>query len=296
MAARMLAPALRQGGRRRSAFAGAAIRPIEKRDRSGERTVPKDTPLGVICAMPEEIEHLSAAIDDGGERREVGPSGFAFREGRLDGRSVVLVEAGVGKVNAALVATLLLDRFGCDGLILSGVAGGLDPSLGIGDVVIAERLVQHDYGAMVERQIRPYRPGLTPIGASNRPLTYELDARLRGSLEAALDGLELAPIPAIATGDVTRRPQLRFGTVLTGDQFINCEATRGRLFEHFAAQAVEMEGAAVAQIAERFAVPCIVVRSLSDLAGADSHMDIATFLSVAAGQAATVVRRILPVL
>ena len=122
-----------------------------------------------------------------------------------------------------------------------------------------------------------------------------LDAGLRENLERALDGIELAPIPAIATGDVTRRPQLRFGTVITGDQFINCEATRLRLFDRFAAQAVEMEGAAVAQIAERFDVPCVIVRSLSDLAGADSHMDIRTFLSITAGQAATVVRRIIPV-
>jgi adenosylhomocysteine nucleosidase len=296
MAVRLLAPSLRQGGRRRTAFAGKPFRPIEKRETFGERNVPKDAPLGVICAMPEEIEHLTAAIDDATERREVGPSGFAFRAGRLDGRAVVLVEAGIGKVNAALVATLLLDRFGCDGLILSGVAGGLDPSLGIGDVVIADRLLQHDYGAMVDREIRPYRPGVTPIGDSHRPLAYELGAELRQNLERALDGIELAPIPAIATGDVTRRPQLRFGTVITGDQFINCEATRLRLFDRFAAQAVEMEGAAVAQIAERFDVPCVIVRSLSDLAGADSHMDIRTFLSVTAGQAATVVRRILPVL
>lgn len=256
----------------------------------------KQTPLGVICAMPEEIEHLSAAIDRRDERREVGPSGFAFREGRLDGHPVVLVEAGIGKVNAALVATLLLDRFGCHGLILSGVAGGIDPSLGIGDVVIADRLVQHDYGAIIDGEVRPYRPGVTPIGESHRPLTYELDPVLRRNLEAALEGLDLAPIPAIATGDVTRRPQLRFGTVLTGDQFINCETTRGRLFARFSAQAVEMEGAAVAQIAERFDVPCVIVRSLSDLAGAESHMDIQTFLSVTAGQAATVVRRIIPVM
>ncbi len=263
---------------------------------SGDHTVPKETPLGVICAMPEEIEHLTAAIDRRDERREVGPSGFAFREGRLDGHPVVLVEAGIGKVNAALVATLLLDRFGCHGLILSGVAGGLDPSLGIGDVVIADRLLQHDYGATIDSAIRPYRPGETPIGERLRPLAYELAPGLRENLEQALEGLDLAPIPAIATGDVTRRPQLRFGTVLTGDQFINCEATRRRLHAGFAALAVEMEGAAVAQIAERFDVPCVVVRSLSDLAGAESHMDIRAFLSLTAGQAATVVRRIIPVI
>lgn len=294
MTVRLLTPPPRQGGWPGSTLAARAFRPLVKGDRAEEHTVPKDTPLGVICAMPEEIEHLTAAIDRQDERREVGPSGFVFREGRLDGHPVVLVEAGIGKVNAALVATLLLDRFGCHGLILSGVAGGLDPALGIGDVVIADRLIQHDYGATIDEEIRPYRPGIAPIGESSRPLTYELDPALRQNLEQALEGLDLAPIPAIASGDVTRRPQLRFGTVLTGDQFINCEATRGRLFSRFAAQAVEMEGAAVAQIAERFDAPCVVVRSLSDLAGAESHMDIETFLSITAGQAATVVRRIIP--
>lgn len=254
-------------------------------------------PLGVICAMPEEIEHLTAAIAEGDVRREVvGRSGFTFLEGHLDGRPVVLVEAGIGKVNAALVTTLLLDRFGCRNVILSGVAGGLDPSLGIGDVVIADRLVQHDYGAIVAEAIQPYRPGITPIGTSDHPLYYNLDPELRGTLARAVEGLELPPIPAAATGDAARRPQLRFGTVLTGDQFINCEATRLRLFERFQAQAVEMEGAAVAQIAERFGAGCVVVRSVSDLAGADSHMDILAFLSAAAAQAAMVVRRLLPAL
>lgn len=296
MRMRLLSPTLRQARQRRSSFAPDPIRPIEGRKREREARVVNEAPLGVICAMPEEIEHLAAAIAEGGVRREVGRSGFTFLEGHLDGRPVVLVEAGIGKVNAALVATLLLDRFGCRTVILSGVAGGLDPSLGIGDVVIADRLVQHDYGAIVAETIQPYRPGITPIGTSDHPLYYNLDAELRRTLARAVEGLELPPIPAAATGDAARRPQLRFGTVLTGDQFINCEATRLRLFERFQAQAVEMEGAAVAQIADRFGAGCVVVRCVSDLAGADSHMDILAFLSVAAAQAAMVVRRLLPAL
>jgi adenosylhomocysteine nucleosidase len=287
---------MRQEGRRRSAFAGRPIRPIEKREREREGRVADDTPLGVICAMPEEIEHLAAATasDIGGGETRAG--GFAFRSGRLEGRNVVLVEGGIGKVSAAHVASLLLDRFGCRALVLSGVAGGLDPALGIGDVVIAERMIQHDYGAMVDGDIRHFRPGVPPIGESRHDPVYHLDDGLRLSLERALDGFALSALPAAATGGEARHPHLRFGTILTGDQFINCETTRRRLFERFWAQAVEMEGAAVAQIAERFGVPCVVVRSLSDLAGADSHMDIRAFLSVAAAQAATVVRRIIPAL
>jgi adenosylhomocysteine nucleosidase len=97
-----------------------------------------------------------------------------------------------------------------------------------------------------------------------------------------------------AAGGQARQPQVRFGTVLTGDTFVNCTATRARLFAAFAGQAVEMEGAAVAAVAERFAIPWVVVRALSDLAGADSHVDFPAFLSETAAVAAAIVRRILP--
>jgi adenosylhomocysteine nucleosidase len=103
-------------------------------------------------------------------------------------------------------------------------------------------------------------------------------------------------LPAAVTGGTARQPVIRFGTILSGDQFINCEATRQRLFKRFAAQAVEMEGAALAQVAEQFNVPCVVVRCVSDLAGADSHLDFTAFLPYAAESAAQVLRRIVPVL
>lgn len=250
-------------------------------------------PLGIICAMPEEIEHLGAALDiDASEER----AGLVFRRGRLDGWPVVLVEGGLGKVSAALVATLLVDRFGCRGLLLSGVAGGLDPDLGIGDVIVAERLIQHDFGAMTDGRLKPFRPGVPPLGEPREPIGYGLDPVLCEAVARALDGFALPPLPAAATGGSPRVPRVRFGTVLTGDQFINCESTRRRLFDAFAAQAVEMEGGAVAQVAERYGVPCLVFRSLSDLAGAESHLDFAAFLAAAAEGAARVLRRVIPVL
>ena len=250
-------------------------------------------PLGIIAALPEEVRHLGQAlvVDDKSVR-----GGFAFRQGRLDERPVVLVEAGIGKVNTALVAALLLDHFGCGGLLLTGVAGGVDPALGIGDVVIADHLIQHDYGAIVAGDLKPFRPGVAPIGEARDRLGFDLPAEVRQRLQTRLDGFALPLLPGAVTGGAGRQPAIRFGTILSGDQFINCETTRRRLFERFRAQAVEMEGAAVAQVAAQFNSACVVVRCLSDLAGGDSHLDFPAFLPYAAETAAQVLRRIVPVL
>ncbi len=254
-------------------------------------TVPR--PIGIFAALPEEVRHLgqALAVDD-----KIVRGGFAFRQGRLDDVPVVLVEAGIGKVNTSLVATLLLDHFGCRLALLTGVAGGLDPTIGIGDVIVADQLVQHDYGAIVDGEIKPYRPGVAPLGEPRDALSYVLDPEIRQSLRRQLDEFVLPALPSAVTGGAARLPTVRFGTILSGDQFINCEATRQRLFERFRAPAVEMEGAALAQVAEQFRVPCIVVRCVSDLAGAESHLDFAAFLPYAAESAAQVLRRIMPVL
>jgi len=246
-------------------------------------------PFGLISAMPEEIGHFGPYFE---EMDVETVAGFTFRHGRLDGRAVVVVEAGIGKVNAALVATLLLERFDCRALIFSGVAGGIDPALGIGDVVVATRLIQHDYGALVGGQIRTYQPGVPPLPGVNDAHGYDLEPDLAARARAMLEGMELEPLPEMVTGGAARRPSIHFGTVLTGDQFLNCAATRERLFTRFGAKAVEMEGAAIAQVAARYDVPALVVRSLSDLAGEESHMDFPAFVQAAAATAAYLVRRL----
>jgi adenosylhomocysteine nucleosidase len=250
-------------------------------------------PLGIIAALSEEVRHLGHAlsVDD-----KIVRGSYSFRQGQLDDVPVVLVEAGIGKVNTALVATLLLDHFGCRSVLLTGVAGGIDPALGIGDVVIADRLIQHDYGAIIAGHIESFRPGVPPIGESRDQLGFDLAPDIRQRLQDRLAGFVLPPLPASVTGGVPRQPTMRFGTIISGDQFINCEATRQRLFDRFQAQAVEMEGAAVAQVATQFNAPCIVVRCLSDLAGGESHLDFPAFLAATAESAAQVLRRIVPVL
>ena len=251
------------------------------------------SPLGVICAMPDEIEHLSPGL---AAPRIESRGGFRFMAGTLEGHPVVLVESGIGKVNSATVATLLADRFACRALLVSGAAGGIDPALGIGDVVIAERLIQHDYGAAAGGAFHTYHPGDVPIGAPARPVGFQLDPAVRAAIGGALDGFRPDFRLDAAAGVAPRQPSWRFGTVVSGDAFVNDEAIRRRLLDAFGAHAVEMEGAAVAQVAERYGVPCVVVRCLSDLAGADSHLDIMSFLSAAAREAAGVVRRLVQVL
>lgn len=250
-------------------------------------------PLGLICAIPQEIVHFGEHFQQTATEER---GGFLFRHGTLDGHAAILVEAGIGKVNAAVVATLLLDHYGVRGLLFSGVAGGVDPALSIGDVVIATRLAQHDYGALVGGVLRVYQPGVPPLPGVDTTHGYDVDPALVDRARTALAGLTLPPLSAAATGGRERVPSVHFGTVVTGDQFLNCEATRARLFADFTAQAVEMEGASVAQVATRWGVPYLVVRSLSDLAGAESHMDFPAFCLAAAAGASLIIRRLIAIL
>ena len=116
--------------------------------------------IGLICAIPQELAHLREALE---AKSSVTVAGLRFEHGRLDGHEVVLVGAGIGKVNTALTASLLCDRFACRLIVFSGVAGGLDPALRIGDVVIADRTIQHDAGVIEHGVISTYQAGHVPF-------------------------------------------------------------------------------------------------------------------------------------
>ena len=248
--------------------------------------------LGVISALPEELAHLS---DRSGEAREIG--GLAFWRGEIAGREAVFVESGAGKVNAGVATALLLDRFECRALMLCGVAGGLDPALGVGDVVIGTSNIQHDYGLEKEGGFVHIQPGSRPSLGDDWAPGYPVSEPLVARLRAALNGLALEPLPP-AIGAGPRRPTVHFGAILTGDSFVNSERTRRRLHDRFGALAVEMEGGAVAQIAGRWGddIPAVNVRCLSDLAGTESHLDFRAFLPVASRYASQVAHRLAPVI
>jgi len=248
--------------------------------------------IGIICAIPQELGHLADAMRDVEETRR---GGVDFASGTLDGHGVVLAGAGVGKVNAGLTATLLADHFGCRCLVFSGVAGGLDPALHVGDVVIGERSLQHDAGVLQGQRIHTYQAGHIPFFNPTDQLGFTSPPDLLARVRERLDGFALPPLSAAAGGE-GRPPAIVFGTILTGDQFLNCEATRERLFRELGGLAIEMEGGAIGQVAEAFAIPHLVIRALSDLAGAESHFDFGRFVVEVAAGSAMIVRRLLPVL
>jgi adenosylhomocysteine nucleosidase len=250
-------------------------------------------PLGIICAMPEEIAALLGDMS-GISRQEL--AGREVLTGQLFGRPVAMIESGIGKVAAAMTATLLLDGLKCRAIVMSGVAGGIDPALAIGDLVVARRLVQHDYGRLQADGVTPFRPGVPPFGPGRKDFGYDMPDDLVARIHAALDGFQLPSLPVDLVGQDARPPVIKIGTIVSGDQFINDEGARARLQSVFGAHAVEMEGAAVAQVAEAFGVPAIVIRSLSDLAGSDSHLDFGKFVTAVAPTAAKVVERLIPVL
>ena len=247
--------------------------------------------LGVISALPEEFAHLS---DQAGPAHAFG--GLSFWRGQIAGREAVFVESGAGKVNAGVATSLLLDRFECRALMLCGVAGGLDPTLGVGDVVIGTSHIQHDYGTHREGYFLTIQPGSRPSrGADDWQPGYRESEPLVARLKDAVAGLALEALPA-DVGVGAREPSIHFGTILTGDSFINAEEHRRRLHGEFAAKAVEMEGGAVAQVARRWDddIPFVNVRCLSDLAGRSSHLDFRAFLPIAARYASQVAHRLAP--
>ncbi|AEV75105.1 5''-methylthioadenosine/S-adenosylhomocysteine nucleosidase [Mycolicibacterium rhodesiae NBB3] len=236
--------------------------------------------IGLICAIPQELEALrSDLVEAHSEAR----AHARFVTGVLDGYDVVLAGSGMGKVNAAIVTTLLADRFGCRTIVFSGVAGGLDPELSIGDVVVADRIIQHDAGVLENEKIRTYQPGHAPIINETDRLGYPVDPGLLTRVRERLDGFEVP-------GHVV------YGTVLTGDQYLNCDSTRAWLLAELGGQAIEMEGGAVAQVCEAFNIPWLVVRALSDLAGGNALFDFTAFVEQASATSATILRRLLPVL
>ncbi len=223
-------------------------------------------PTGLIGAMPEELERLMA-LADAVRRETVGP--FELVEATLEGAPVVMATCGIGKVNAAALAQALASA-GVGRVIVTGVAGALDPSLRVGDIVVSRDAVQHD----VDVTGLGYEPGRVP----GEPLSWEADPELRGAALAAAE-------------EVAERDGVRalLGRVASGDVFVAEAQRAAELRERFGASCAEMEGAAVAQVLSRWSLPWVVVRSVSDTADQAAEVDFRSFTPVAAERAVAVV-------
>lgn len=238
-----------------------------------------DRPVVVMSALAGELGLLRAEMTDG---RKVHAGGHRFEVGTIGGFDVVVTSVGVGKVNAAMVATLAIDHFAPREVLFTGVAGAVDPVLGIGDVVVAEHVLHHDTGVFGPDGFAIYQSGHVPFFNPTDTIGYRPSLELLDRARSAGADLRLGSV-------LGRVPNLVFGTVATGDQFIQSEEERRRLHETLGAQVAEMEGAAVAQVAEHFGIDHLVIRAVSDRAGVDSAIDFARFLEEVSVNSASVV-------
>jgi adenosylhomocysteine nucleosidase len=232
-----------------------------------------------MSALAGELGLLRAAITDSHEAKA---GEHRFEVGTISGCDVVVTSVGVGKVNAAMVATLAIDHFAPREVLFTGVAGGVDPALEIGDVVVAEHVLHHDAGLLGPDGLVVYQSGHLPFFDPTDDLGYRPSPGLLDRVRSVAAGLQLSPV-------LDRVPSIVFGTVATGDQFIESEEESRRLCETLGAHVVEMEGAAVAQVACHFGSDHLVIRAVSDRAGVGSATDFARFLDEVAVNSSSVV-------
>ncbi|KRN75193.1 hypothetical protein IV73_GL000955 [Weissella kandleri] len=218
---------------------------------------------GIINAEQTEMDGILAALQD---ESVMTVQGMPFHVGRLGQAEVVVVKSGIGKVAAAVTATLLITKFEVNYLINSGSAGALGGDLHVGDVVIANELAYFDADA----RVFGYEFGQVP----QQPARFSTDERLSLAL-------------AQSYGD--QQTKVQHGMIVSGDTFINSMEQKQAIVQAFPhALAGEMEGAAVAQVAHQFAIPFAVVRAISDNANGEAGMSYDEFVVQAGQQSATV--------
>lgn len=245
---------------------------------------------GVLCAIPDELGSFVELMPDAGQTTV---AQWSFADGHIDGHHVVVVESGMGKVNAATATTLLIDKFGCDTVIFTGVAGGLSPDLSIGDIVVADRILAMDSGIIEDEQLSLYQPGHVRFFNPTDELGFDADTDLLDRVKQKLPTVLLPFLEAEAGGE-DRAPRITFGTIVSGDAYLHCATTRERLYRELGGSAIEMEGAAVAQVCTAFGVPWLVIRALSDLAGHDPDIDFTVYTKHVSDAAVHIVHSLLP--
>ncbi len=201
--------------------------------------------------------------------QEMSLGGMKFYSGELHGNSVVIQQCGIGKVNAAIGTTLMIDRFKPTCIINTGSAGGFDPALNVGDVVISTEVRHHD----VDVTAFGYEHGQVP----QLPAAFEPCGTLVNKALLALEKLN-------------GNHQVDKGLIITGDSFMQCAQRVSETREKFpSSKAVEMEAAAIAQVCHQMDIPFLIIRSLSDIAGKESSTSFDQFLETAATHSAKMV-------
>ncbi|HEU4460480.1 MAG TPA: 5'-methylthioadenosine/adenosylhomocysteine nucleosidase [Methylibium sp.] len=239
--------------------------------------------LALVAALTQELRALIAALDAPQLEHHAGRE---FVVGRLEGHEVVLALSRIGKVAAATTATLLIERYGAEALVFTGVAGGLGP-VAVGDVVVARELLQHDLDAS---PLFP-RHEVPLTGRARFPTDAELGDEIARAARDALEAERIGLAASFAALGI-EAPKLHEGLVVSGDRFVATATESAALHAELPdALAVEMEGAAVAQVCHDCDVPFAVLRCISDRADDAAHRDFPRFLDEIAGPLAAAVLR-----
>ena len=224
------------------------------------------TKLGIIGAMAIEIETLKENMEN---IRISTKTGMEFCEGTLEGLPVVVVQCGVGKVNAAMCAQILCSCFDVTHLVNTGIAGSLCAQLDIGDLVVSRDAMYHDFDCVHFGYEMGKVPGMDVV-------SFPADESL---IQYALSAAE-----SVNPGHV------KIGRVASGDQFVAEKTLKEQIISRTQALCTEMEGAAIAQTAYRNALPFVILRAISDKADDSAEMDYPTFERIAAHRCAEVTR------
>jgi adenosylhomocysteine/aminodeoxyfutalosine nucleosidase len=212
--------------------------------------------IAIMGAMPEEIEPLVAKLENVSSMMYAANT---YYEGTYKGQDVVVAYSMIGKVFATLTATILIEKFKCDMLLFSGVAGAIADDLKIGDLVIADGLCQHDLD--ITAFGHPY--GYVPEG----DVCIPTDVTLRHIAKKVAEEKGMT---------------LKEGVIATGDQFVANPERKDWIGETFKAHALEMEGASVAVVCNALNIPFFILRAISDSADMDASFNFDTFLESSA--------------
>lgn len=232
--------------------------------------------LAIVSALSDEQHGLSHALQ---HARHVQHAGRTFTLGQLHGQDVVLALSGIGKVAAATTTAALIERFGAQRVVFTGVAGGMGVDVRVGDVVVAQQFVQHDM------DVRPLFPRWQVPGYAAP--TFACDGAMTQGLLAAAKAC-VAQAPSWQEPLLARlAPCAHLGLIASGDQFIVSAALSAQLRSDLTLAghtplAVEMEGAAIAQACADYGIPFAAVRTISDRADDNAHVDFPAFVAAVA--------------
>ncbi|KIG04603.1 5'-methylthioadenosine/adenosylhomocysteine nucleosidase [Caballeronia concitans] len=232
--------------------------------------------LGIMAALPQELGDLIAHMRTVGDVRTVTLGQREYHVGEAHGVRVVVTLARIGKVAAAATASALIHVFEADAIVFTGVAGGVHREVRVGDIVVADALLQHDLDAS------PLFPRYeVPLLDRAR---FDADGSLSDALAAAARAFVETEADALAERFAVTAPRVHRGLIVSGDRFIASHDAVSALRDALPdALAVEMEGAALAQVCYEHGVPCAVVRTISDTADAAAPVSFVEFLTALAG-------------